>query len=100
MVYHGSPMSDTDAAPLLEVKEVSKSFAGVAALRGVSFTLARGEVHALVGENGAGKSTLIKIVTGALRADRGTVALEGRVIEGATPLATRALGIAAIYQQP
>ena len=63
-------------------------------------TSARGEVHALVGENGAGKSTFIKIVTGAERADAGTLAVAGRPVAHVDPHISRALGIAAIYQQP
>ncbi len=86
--------------PLLEVKDASKRFGAVAALKGVSFDVRAGEVHALVGENGAGKSTLIKIVTGAHRPDAGSVTLEGRRIEESSPLVARALGIVAIYQQP
>ena len=72
------------------------------ALRGVSFDLAAGEVHALVGENGAGKSTLIRIVTGAERADAGSLEIAGEAvpIDGTSPAAARAHGIAAIYQQP
>jgi rhamnose transport system ATP-binding protein len=85
---------------LLRATNVSKSFAGVHALRGVSFDLRPGEVHALVGENGAGKSTLIKIITGAHQADEGTLEVGGRVIEENSPLISWSLGIAAIYQQP
>ena len=62
---------------LLRATNVSKSFAGVRALKEVSFELRVGEVHALVGENGAGKSTLIKIITGAQQADEGTLELDG-----------------------
>ena len=80
---------------------ISKSFAGVRALDGVSFDLRAGEVHALVGENGAGKSTLIKIITGAERADAGTLVVAGAPVRAHRPRdRARALGIAAIYQQP
>ena len=57
------------AIALLEAKSITKSFAGVRALKNVSFDLQEAEVHALIGENGAGKSTLIKVITGAIQAD-------------------------------
>jgi rhamnose transport system ATP-binding protein len=85
---------------LLVASKITKSFAGVRALNDVSFELRAGEVHALVGENGAGKSTLIKIITGAVQPDEGTLELEGQPIEHNDPVAARRLGIAAIYQQP
>ena len=85
---------------LLDAVSISKSFAGVRALKQVSFDLGAGEVHALVGENGAGKSTLIKIMTGAETADAGTIAVGGEPVRHLDPHASRALGIAAIYQQP
>jgi len=85
---------------LLRLEAVSKSFAGVRALREVSFDLQPGEVHALVGENGAGKSTLIRVVTGAHRPDTGLVEIGGRALSRADPLLARELGIAPIYQQP
>jgi rhamnose transport system ATP-binding protein len=84
----------------LEAVGITKAFAGVRALRGVSFDLGAGEVHALVGENGAGKSTLIKIITGAERADSGTLVVAGAAVPHMDPPTARALGIAAIYQQP
>jgi rhamnose transport system ATP-binding protein len=77
-----------------------KSFAGVQALKGVSFELLPGEVHALVGENGAGKSTLIKVITGAHRPDSGEVVIAGNVIEHNDPTVSKSLGVAVIYQQP
>ncbi len=85
---------------LLTATGITKSFAGVRALKGVSFDVHAGEVHALVGENGAGKSTLIKIITGAETPDSGTLAVDGHPVDRMDPAASRALGIAAIYQQP
>jgi rhamnose transport system ATP-binding protein len=86
--------------PLLEAVAITKSFSGVRALKGVSFEVQAGEVHALVGENGAGKSTLIKIMAGALAPDSGVLAIEGRPILHHSPATARSLGIAAVYQQP
>ncbi|PYT15140.1 MAG: D-xylose ABC transporter ATP-binding protein [Acidobacteria bacterium] len=88
------------SSPLLEATSITKSFAGVRALKGVSFELLRGEVHALIGENGAGKSTLIKIMTGAVTADSGTLRVSGQLVPHNNPSISRSLGIAAIYQQP
>ncbi len=85
---------------LLRAANITKSFAGVHALRQVAFELRPGEVHALVGENGAGKSTLIKIITGAHQPDEGALEVRGQLIEHNSPVLSRALGIAAIYQQP
>lgn len=86
--------------PLLEARNITKAYAGVRALSGVSFDLRKGEVHALVGENGAGKSTLIKVMTGAVAADSGTVSVAGEPVAVMSPATSHALGIAAIYQQP
>ena len=85
---------------LLDAVGIAKTYAGVRALKGVSFDLRPGEVHALVGENGAGKSTLIKIITGAERPDAGTLRVAGRDVPHMDPAIAHALGIAAIYQQP
>ena len=90
-------MSDS---ALVEARGISKSFGAVRALSEVSFDLRAGEVHALVGENGAGKSTFIKIVTGAERADAGTLVIAGTPVPHLDPHTAHALGIAAIYQQP
>ncbi|MBV8706902.1 MAG: sugar ABC transporter ATP-binding protein [Acidobacteriaceae bacterium] len=93
-------MRANTAQTVLEALHVRKSFGGVRALRGVSLELIGGETHALVGENGAGKSTLIKIITGALQPDAGEIRMHGKVVEHHSPAHARALGIAAIYQQP
>jgi rhamnose transport system ATP-binding protein len=90
----------TVSRPLLEAHSITKSYEGVRALRSVSFDVRAGEVHALVGENGAGKSTLIKVITGAVAPDAGTLTVAGRPVPVMTPAISRALGIAAIYQQP
>jgi rhamnose transport system ATP-binding protein len=84
---------------LLQATSIEKAFSGVRALKGVSFDLSAGEVHALVGENGAGKSTLIKIITGAEQPDRGHLTVSGHPVQHMDPATSRALGIAAIYQQ-
>jgi rhamnose transport system ATP-binding protein len=89
-----------NARRLLDAQAITKSYEGVRALKGVSFELQAGEVHALVGENGAGKSTLIKVITGAVVPDAGTLTIAGRPVPHMTPAISRALGIAAIYQQP
>lgn len=85
---------------VLEANSISKAFAGVKALRSVSFELLAGEVHAVIGENGAGKSTLIKIITGAVAPDEGTIKVRGQQVPHMDPRVSKALGIAAIYQQP
>jgi monosaccharide-transporting ATPase len=78
---------------------IQKSFPGVRALEGVDFSLARGEIHALVGENGAGKSTLIKILTGVDRADKGTIQFMGRSVTVRSPLHAQEIGISTVYQE-
>ena len=87
-------------AGLLRVDGLVKNYGAVRALKGLSFDLEAGEVHALVGENGAGKSTLIKVVTGAVAPDAGTIAVDGRTVAAMDPQTAHAAGIAAVYQQP
>src|SRR3954447_19368392 len=87
-------------APLLQLTSVTKSFGAVRALKGVSFDLRAGEVHALLGENGAGKSTLIKVITGAHQPDGGTIDVGGERVAHLTPASAHKLGIECIYQQP
>ena len=84
--------------PILEMRNISKAFGGVQALRDVSFSCRKGKVHALVGENGAGKSTLIKILVGAYRADSGEIVFNGQRYAGFTAREAMANGISIIYQ--
>ncbi len=85
---------------LLEVQKLSKAYPGVQALDSVSFTVARGEVHALLGANGAGKSTLIKILAGAVTKDAGEIRFDGHTVDGSDPHDAVARGIACVYQDP
>lgn len=84
---------------MLRVEGVRKHYDGVQALRGASFSLEAGEVHALMGENGAGKSTLAKIIAGSVRADAGTISIDGKTVAIHHPLDAQALGIGIIYQE-
>jgi ribose transport system ATP-binding protein len=90
---------DDPQEPLLEVRHVTKSFPGVRALRGVSLTLARGEVLAVIGENGAGKSTLMKILAGVQRPDSGETLLDGLTLEMDSVHTALRHGIALIHQE-
>ncbi|MDR2486760.1 MAG: sugar ABC transporter ATP-binding protein, partial [Clostridiales Family XIII bacterium] len=83
----------------LVFSDISKSFPGVKALDGVSFRADGGKVLALLGENGAGKSTLLKIMAGDLRADAGTITLDGAVCDYSTPHAAIRAGMSVIYQE-
>jgi len=86
-------------AAIVELSGVSKSFGGVPALKGVSFDVRPGEVHALLGENGAGKSTLIRIMSGALQQDEGEVTVAGQKVRFTSPRDARRAGIATVYQE-
>lgn len=85
-------------APILEAHGITKSFGRVAALRGADFSARLGEVSAIVGDNGAGKSTLIKILSGALRPDDGTLRIDGRPTVLNSPQDARRKGIETVYQ--
>ncbi len=85
---------------VLVMENISKSYGGVHALRGVDFDLQRGEVHALVGQNGAGKSTLIKILAGAQPPDSGTIRIDGEAVTFSSPADGLRLGIGTVYQDP
>ncbi|MGF9759269.1 sugar ABC transporter ATP-binding protein [Microvirga sp. 0TCS3.31] len=90
----------TGSTPILEMKDISKTFPGVKALTNVSLTVYPGEIHALMGENGAGKSTLMKILSGAYQSDPGgEIRINGQHITINGPLAARQHGISIIYQE-
>lgn len=85
--------------PVLQLRNISKSFSGISVLKDVSLDLYPGEVHCLLGENGAGKSTLIKIISGAYQADEGTIKYQGKTVQQVTPKWARENGINTIYQE-
>ncbi|MCI0752243.1 sugar ABC transporter ATP-binding protein [Teichococcus vastitatis] len=89
----------SEQAPLLELRGVSKRFAGVTALDSVDFTLGRGEIHGLVGENGAGKSTLMKIIAGVHGEYDGEMRLDGRPVRLRSPRDARDAGIGMVHQE-
>jgi ABC-type sugar transport system ATPase subunit len=86
-------------AALLQLDQISRAFPGVQALHDVSFSVEVGTLHALIGENGAGKSTLIKILSGALTADSGTLLLDGQPYQPRDPRDARRSGVTTIHQE-
>ena len=83
---------------ILELDGITKKYGSTVALNGMQFRLKAGEIHALMGENGAGKSTFIKIITGVLHPDYGSIILDGKDISPKNALESQKMGIAAIYQ--
>ena len=84
---------------LLDMKDISKTFGSVQALKGVSLDLYAGEVLALMGENGAGKSTLMNILSGAIQPTEGEIYLKGEKVHVSDPITAKKLGIAKIHQE-
>jgi ABC-type sugar transport system ATPase subunit len=84
---------------LIRLENITKRFGGLTALNGVSFSIGRGEVHAVVGENGAGKSTLMKILAGVHPPDEGDVYLNGQPVRIRDPLDARRKGISIVFQE-
>ncbi|MCL6444021.1 MAG: sugar ABC transporter ATP-binding protein [Alicyclobacillus sp.] len=84
---------------MLELRGISKAFAGTKVLDNVSFVAYPGEVHALVGQNGAGKSTLMKILSGAYTADKGLILIDGREVAISNPRDSEKAGIGIVYQE-
>lgn len=98
----GSPRIKTamsDQRIHLQMQHISKAFPGVQALKDVSFEVARGEIHALVGENGAGKTTLMNILSGAMPYDSGEIFINGEAVEIRSPASAQMLGISMIHQE-
>ena len=91
-----NPMTET--TPVVEMRNIKKSFAAVQALKGVDLVLHHGEVLGLVGDNAAGKSTLMKVLSGAYIPDEGDILIEGENAHLTDPLHARRLGIEMVYQ--
>jgi len=87
------------APPFVAAREITKSFGGAQALKGVSLDIVPGEVHGLVGANGAGKSTLIRILAGLVQPDGGTLEVDGRAVSIETPHRATELGMNFIHQE-
>jgi branched-chain amino acid transport system ATP-binding protein len=87
------------AAPLLEIRGLSKRFGGVLALDALDLTLAEGQIRGLIGPNGAGKSTFFNVITGALPADAGEIRFAGRRVNGLAPHALVRLGMVRTFQK-
>src|SRR4029077_10346000 len=93
-----SPVAATTPTPMLELRDISKSFGSVRALSDVDFEVRAGEVMALVGDNGAGKSTLIKCIAGINSIDSGDVFFDGKQVSINGPRDAARLGIEIVYQ--
>src|SRR5919108_2270635 len=85
---------------LLEVRNVAKRYGPVIALKSAELVVEPGEIHALLGANGAGKSTLVKVLTGVIRHDAGTIAVNGDQVRIASPEGARKVGFAPVFQDP
>lgn len=88
-----------DPTPVIELRDITKQFAGVTAVEGLTLALRPGEVFCLLGENGAGKSTVIKILTGVEQPTTGTVLVDGAPVSFTSPRHARDHGIATVYQE-
>ncbi len=84
---------------MLKLSNITKSFGGIKALKGINLEVEKGEIHALLGENGAGKSTLMKVLSGAYKGDEGHIFFNGEEIINNTPQKSKGHGIAIIYQE-
>ncbi len=87
------------SVPVLEIRNVSKHFGVIKALTDVSFSLDRGEIHALCGENGAGKSTLMNIIAGVLQPSEGEILLDGAIVKVTSPAVAQSFGLGLVHQE-
>ena len=88
----------TDGAPVFSIADAQKSYGALTALENGTFSVAKGEVVCLLGDNGAGKSTLVKIISGAVEPDSGTMTLDGHPVHFRGPQDARANGVETVYQ--
>ena len=90
---------DNGKSKFLIIDNISKNYGVVRALKNVSVTIKKGEVHTLLGENGAGKSTLIKIINGEETPDTGSITLDGKTVKHYSPHVAKSMGIAMVHQE-
>ncbi|MCU1405307.1 MAG: sugar transporter ATP-binding protein [Glaciihabitans sp.] len=101
MAVETSPQRDTatSGSDLLELRGIRRTFGSTVALNDVSLVVRAGTIHTVLGENGSGKSTLVKILSGVLEPNSGTVAVAGKMLTRGTPRKARTLGIATVFQE-
>src|ERR1700745_3718766 len=85
---------------LLAVRGLAKYYGAVVALRSANLTVEPAEIHALLGANGAAKSTLVKLLTGVIRPDRGSISIRDQLVHIPSPAAAQGVGLAAVFQDP
>jgi rhamnose transport system ATP-binding protein len=100
MTFPGQGFTSAEgASPLLSLRDISRSFPGVQALSGINLDIVAGRGHALVGENGAGKSTMVKIMSGLLEPDEGSVLIDGRTVRLRSPAEAHRHGVSLVPQE-
>jgi ABC-type sugar transport system ATPase subunit len=97
-MWKGKGMKTAERTPVVEMRNIKKSFAAVQALRGVDLALHHNEVLGLIGDNAAGKSTLMKVLSGAYIPDEGQIFIEGEQVHFSNPIDARRMGIEMVYQ--
>src|SRR2546430_5711607 len=91
-------MTEAETAPLLEIRDIAKTFGSVISLYGISTTVRAGQVTCVLGDNGAGKSTFIKILSGVYQPDQGELLVDGKPVHFGTPREALDAGIATVFQ--